>query len=101
VLRREERMRTLYLYLGGWAFVLGMCLSAIAGAAGANDYSPPEVSTVFEHIARSPWRFGLAVLLLWLAYSIPFVAAVEVARSGLSGLYRKVKNGLRFPGGPA
>ena len=91
-------MRTLYVYLGGWAFVLGMCLSGIAGTGGAE--SRPWVSPAFEHIADEPWKFAEAVFLLWLAYSIPFVAAVEVARSGLSGLYRKVKNGLRCPAGP-
>lgn len=73
-------MTTLYVYLGGWAFVLGMCLSGIAGAAGQNTFSPPKVDTTFELIAYNPLLFAEAIILLWLAYSIPFVVAVVLAR---------------------
>lgn len=83
-------MRILYVYLGGWAFVLGMCLLGIAGAGGGSDGWRPSVWAAFELIADGPGKFALAVLLLWLAYSIPFAVGVLVACGGLSSLYRKV-----------
>ena len=69
-------MRSLYVYLGGWAFILGMCFSRIVGTASANVSARPLVRTAFESISHNPEEFAGAVVLLWLAYTVPFTLAV-------------------------
>lgn len=72
--------RLAQIYLGGWAFVFAMLLSAIAGASGRNEYSTPEVTSAFENIALVPDRFIIGTIATWIAYSLPFVPFWWAAR---------------------